>query len=76
MLMRDILEVMQLTRFGRVVVSSLHGEILELPAESCNWEEFKRQLLYCMTSHIMDWAEVERLCSRFDKRREWYDEGS
>ena len=39
MLMKDIPEAKQLSGFARVVMMSLHGEILEMIAENHDWVE-------------------------------------
>jgi hypothetical protein len=45
MVMRDIPEDRQLSGFPRVVVPSIHAEVLEAREECGSWEEFEGQLL-------------------------------
>ena len=45
MLMRDIPEKRRLAGFPRVVMSSIHAEMLEVRAECHTWEEFEGRLL-------------------------------
>ena len=45
MLMRDILEARRLTGFARVVMLSIHTDILMLQADNHNLKEFEGRLL-------------------------------
>jgi hypothetical protein len=45
MVMRDIPEDRRLAGFPRVVMSSIHAEVLEVQAESWTWEEFEGRFL-------------------------------
>ena len=45
MVLRDIAVYKRLSRFPRVVLSSIHAEVLELQAACRNWEDFEERHL-------------------------------